>query len=77
MTEKSKKAKIKYTLIAVVTEDEIMHKTFESLEELNKFVETELIDARNQALVFVVKGELIPESQWRRPDEKETYWTII
>jgi hypothetical protein len=76
MAKKSEEFKINYTLIAVFTEDEIIHKTFESLEEVNKFVETEL-EGKSKALVFVVEGKLMPESQWRLSDEKETYWVVI
>ena len=65
-----------YTLVAVFKEDDILHKTFQTLKDVNKFVKTELAD--KGALVFVVKGTLMPESQWREPDEENNkYWIVI
>lgn len=76
MAKKSEKPDINYTLIAVFTEDEIMHKTFETLDEVNTFIENDFEGSKG-ALIFVIEGTLLPESQWRRPGTDETYWVII
>ncbi len=67
-----------FTLIAIHSEDEILHKMFESLEELNTFIKTDIDKKGNSALVFVIEGTLMSESQWRLPDDQtDKYWTII
>tara|TARA_Y100000034_G_scaffold115518_1_gene152742 strand:- start:528 stop:770 length:243 start_codon:yes stop_codon:yes gene_type:complete len=66
-----------YTVIAVFSEEDILHKTFESLKDVNEFVKTNVVDKKH-ALVFVTEGNLVPESQWRQPDdENNKYWVVI
>jgi hypothetical protein len=67
-----------YTLVAVSAVDDILHKTFTSLEELNSFVKDEIAGSEPTSLVFVVNGTLVPESEWNPPDQTDqVYWTII
>jgi len=67
-----------FTVVLVHSVEEIEYHTLPSLEEVNIFIRTAESDNK-EALVFVVNGELIPESQWRLPDENDTekYWIII
>jgi hypothetical protein len=67
-----------FTFLAIYSEDNILHKTFESLEDLNAFIKTDIIEGENSALIFVAQGVLLSESQWRLPeDQTDKYWTII
>jgi|TARA_Y100000004_G_C8773436_1_gene351738 hypothetical protein len=86
MTDKpaaSKSSKVKkveevFTVVAVFSEDEVKHSTCTSLEEVNSYINS-IEDGGNHALVFVTKGTLMPESEWRirEQDEEQQYWTVI
>ena len=78
MPAKPKKEEKVFTVVLVYTDEDIEHHTLNSLEEVNTFIRTSK-DSNKNALVFVVAGTLIPESQWRLPDtdDNEKYWTII
>lgn len=76
-SESSEPATAIYTVVAVFSEDDILHATFESLEDIDKFVKANVTSDKS-ALVFVTEGNLVPESQWRRPDEENNkYWVVI
>jgi len=75
-SESLKPATAVYTVVAVFNENDILHHTLESLEDVDLFVKTELKD--KNALVFVTEGNLVPESQWRQPDEEDNkYWVVL
>ena len=77
-TKSSKAKKDVFTAVAVFSADDVRHNTFSSLEELNTYIKTIEDDIEN-ALVFVAKGTLMPESEWRirEQDEEQQYWTVI
>jgi hypothetical protein len=78
-TEKVTKSRTTFTVVAVFSADQIWHNTFPTLEDLNKFIKDEIEAIDETALVFVTKGRLMPESEWRlqEQDKDIQYWTVI
>ena len=78
-TTKTSKSRTTFDLVAVFSTEQIWHKTFTTLEDLNKFIKDEIEAIEETALVFVTKGRLMPESEWRiQEQDKDTqYWTVI
>tara|TARA_Y100001937_G_scaffold111012_1_gene157175 strand:- start:1070 stop:1330 length:261 start_codon:yes stop_codon:yes gene_type:complete len=77
-SSKVKKAQEVFTVVAVFSENEVKHATYANLEEVNSYINS-IEDDGNHALVFVTKGTLMPESEWRirEQDEEQKYWTVI